>query len=171
MKIKAFLTILILTVLCIVITLGYVSAASISATINATVGGSPVTTASQGSTIQLQCSFTIDPVDTADAVVQYRYSADGITWGSKTTITTLSSWDGSTTYIPFTLTNSGSYRFFLTVEAMSGASATALYPSTGTFSSSPVSVLPESSSSVVAMAISLAAICTFIVVTKKKSQH
>jgi hypothetical protein len=57
------------------VTLGYVYAASISATLNIQQGGTNVVSAKQFSTVTLQYSFTIDPVSTATGNVYYKYSA------------------------------------------------------------------------------------------------
>jgi hypothetical protein len=165
MKFKA-VTITLLLFLGLLFTIGYVSAASISATINATSGGSPVVDEPQGTTIQLECSFTINPSSTADGVVQYKYSTDGVTWGSKVTITTLPGWAGSLTTVDFTLANAGYYKFYLTVDS-GDASATTYYPASGSFHSDPPpSVLPEAPP-IAALAMGLAAIALFVTLMAK----
>ncbi len=166
LKLKIIVPLLIIAIVAMS-TLTYVSASGISTSLTAQQGGVDVTSAPQGATIQLVSSFTISPSALGKGTVSYRYSADSATYGPLTTITTYNNWDGSERTEDFTLTQIGSYVFFITVESGFN-SATTTYPSTGTFSSNPPSVLPESPP-IIAALMGVAAIALFVGVTKRRS--
>lgn len=170
---KKILLALLLTTLCIVLTVGYVYAASISADLTILQGGAEVVEAGQGSTVTLHSSFTISPVSTATGQLYYKYSAvplseDDPTWASitETTITTYTGWNGVEKTLDFTMPDAGYYIFFLTVTKGLNT-ATTYYPASGTFHSNPLSVLPEAPP-VVAVAASFVAIGVCLAVVKKK---
>ncbi len=168
MKFKFMVSLLVIAVIALS-TLTYVSAATISASLIAEQGGVEVTSAEQGSIIQLVSSFTISPSALGTGTVSYRYSADDVNYGPLTTIETYDNWDGSEKTADFTLTDIGSYVFFLKVDSGFN-SATTTYPSTGTFTSSvpPPQPVPEASS-IIAIFVGAAALALFVGVTKKRS--
>jgi hypothetical protein len=157
---------LVLFAITVFLAVSFVAAqSSISASIAAQQNSSNVVLASQGSTIQLVCSFTIVPPATGTGTVYYRFSADGTTFGPDTTITTINSWGGSQTSVDFTLAQSGYYVFF--VNVVSGFdSATTHYPASGTFSSNPPSSLPEAPP-IILFAMGFVAVGAFVVSLRK----
>jgi len=167
MKFKVIIPLVAIAVLAFSM-ISYVSAAGISASLTVQQGGVDATSAIKGTTVQVVSSFTVSPSASGTGTVSYRYSSDGVTYDPKTTITTYSNWDGTEQSVDFTLTNEGSYVFFLTVDSGFN-SATTSYPSTGTFSSEPPpSVLPEASP-FVALILCFVAMALFIGVTKRRS--
>jgi len=177
LRTKGFLALL-LAILCMAATLGYVYAASISATLNIQQGGTNVVSAKQFSTVTLQYSFTIDPVSTATGNVYYKYSAapfdadDDATMESllDIPITTISGWDGSERTYDFTIPDQGYYVFFLRITK-GASSATTYYPATGTFhGDDPIDPLPEAPP-IAVLALGFAALGLFVVVTKKRTRR
>lgn len=170
MKFKVVLSLLVIAVIALS-ALSYVSAATISASLSAEQGGVEVTSGEQGSIIQLVSSFTISPSALGTGTLSYRYSADGVNYGPLTTITTYDNWDGTERTADFTLTDIGSYVFFLKVDSGFN-SATTTYPSTGTFTSNPEppQPVPEAPSSVIALVVAFAAVGLFVTVKKRRKQ-
>lgn len=170
MKFKVVLSLLVIAIIALS-ALSYVSAADISASFTAEQGGVEVNVAEQGSTIQLVSSFTITPSALGTGTVFYIFAADGVNYGPATTITTYSNWDGTERTADFTLTDVGSYIFFLKVDSGYN-SATTTYPSTGSFTSNPEppQPVPEAPSSVIAMVVAFAAVGVFVAVKKRRKQ-
>ncbi len=107
---KILVILLSLTVVLIFIP-SFADAASITASISTQVGGVDVIQAVKGTTIQLVSSCIIDPSVPVTGTVSYQYSADGVIWTSKTTVTAYPSWDGAQQTTDFVLADSGSYIF------------------------------------------------------------
>lgn len=173
---RKLLIIMALVVISCVATIGVAIAGTISGTIEALYGGSPVVSEPLGTIIQLHCSFSDIPASNGEATVYYKFSTTDLSkagWKALggNDITSISSWSGTEQVVPFTLNQQGFYRFYLEVDADSGDSVTVQYPASGSFLTLPTpSVLPEAPP-IAALAIGFAAVGLFVVVTKKRTKQ